>query len=312
MNERTNAQRQKTVTPNFTRSPFGILQRKCACGQHTVAYGECAECKKKRLNLQRRATKQTNPATAPSIVHEVLRSSGQPLDPATRAFMEPRFGHDFSQVRVHTDTRAAKSAGEMTAWAYTVGRDIVFATGQYAPKTMEGRQLLAHELTHVVQQGQSLCNSKAKSLEGQQGRVHEREAEWISRGIETVKPINSVHDPRQMSSPILMRQGAADEGAETSPTCSLTKCERSIKKRVVIIEGTTSTKKGTASLYLHEKGESCSKAGILEFPIDTAEVKGGKFKFVLSGLVSSTPGFGQRVLVEVGGAICCCNVTPAK
>ncbi len=90
--------------------------------------------------------------SVPPIVHEVLRSPGQPLDPATRAFMEPRFGHDFGPVRVHTDARAAQSAQSVNALAYTVGRDVVFDAGQYAPHTREGKSLMAHELTHVVQQ----------------------------------------------------------------------------------------------------------------------------------------------------------------
>jgi hypothetical protein len=88
----------------------------------------------------------------PSIVHEVLRSPGQPLDAAARAFFEPRFGHDFSQVRVHADGRAAESARAVNAFAYTVGRDVVFGAGQYGPHTHHGKRLLAHELTHVVQQ----------------------------------------------------------------------------------------------------------------------------------------------------------------
>jgi hypothetical protein len=87
----------------------------------------------------------------PPIVHEVLRSPGQPLDPTTRAFMEPRFGHDFSQVRVHTDGRAAESARAVNALAYTAGRAVVFATGRYAPFTARGQSLLTHELAHVVQ-----------------------------------------------------------------------------------------------------------------------------------------------------------------
>jgi hypothetical protein len=94
----------------------------------------------------------TGPFAAPPIVHEVLRSPGQPLDPATLAFMEPRFGHDFSQVRVHADTKAAESAELVNALAYTVGRHVVLGEGQPAPATTAGRQLLAHELAHVVQQ----------------------------------------------------------------------------------------------------------------------------------------------------------------
>ncbi|HXO69437.1 MAG TPA: DUF4157 domain-containing protein [Bradyrhizobium sp.] len=89
---------------------------------------------------------------APPIVHDALRSPGQPLDTATRAFMEPRFGHDFSKVRVHADPVAAGSARAINALAYTAGPSIAFGAGRYAPATNEGRALLAHELTHVVQQ----------------------------------------------------------------------------------------------------------------------------------------------------------------
>jgi len=82
----------------------------------------------------------------------VLRSPGRPLDPATRAFMEPRFGHDFSRVRVHTDARAAESARAVNALAYTMGHDVVFDGGRYGTGTIKERQLMVHELTHVVQQ----------------------------------------------------------------------------------------------------------------------------------------------------------------
>ncbi len=87
----------------------------------------------------------------PPIVHEVLCSSGQPLDTSTRAFMEPRFAHDFSQVRVHTDDQAAKSVRGFNTRAYTVGNHVVFGAEQYAPTTPDGRELLWHELIHVTQ-----------------------------------------------------------------------------------------------------------------------------------------------------------------
>jgi hypothetical protein len=86
-------------------------------------------------------------------VHEALRSPGRPLDAAIRTDMESRFGHDFGRVRVHTDARAAASAGAVDALAYTVGRDVVFGPGQYQPGTAAGRRLLAHELAHTIQQG---------------------------------------------------------------------------------------------------------------------------------------------------------------
>jgi hypothetical protein len=183
-----------------------MLQRLCACGQHTGGSGECAECRKKRLGLQRQVVGETGPAAAPPIVSEVLRSPGRPLDAATRAFMEPRFGHDFSRVpaqrsssipmparlaigapqdeyereadsvaqgvmnrsamlddtrydfsrvRIHTDARAAASAETVNARAYTVGHDIVFGAGEFAPSTYAGQGLLAHELIHVIQQNGS-------------------------------------------------------------------------------------------------------------------------------------------------------------
>lgn len=187
----------------------GVLQRKCACGQHTVAGSECAECRKKRL-LQRKPESGIQSAIAPPIVHEVLRSPGQPLDNDSRAFMESRFGHDlsmvptlsaqsarlqtsgfminqpgdayereanqiadrvvagksdsdlaeaphsqpslFGPVRVHYDAVAVESARTIGAEAYTVGSHIVFGAGHYSPQSVTGRRLLAHELTHVVQQ----------------------------------------------------------------------------------------------------------------------------------------------------------------
>lgn len=129
------------------------LQHACACG------GGCPKCQSEppgqeheRFQTKRIGSSDLGHATAPASVHEVLRSSGRTLDPAPRGFMESRFGHDFSQVRVHTDAKAAESASAVNALAYTVGRDVVFGAGRYAPGTTEGDRLLAHELTHVVQQ----------------------------------------------------------------------------------------------------------------------------------------------------------------
>jgi hypothetical protein len=90
---------------------------------------------------------------APAIVHEALRSPGQPLDRATRAFFESRFNHDFGSVRVHADRTAAESARAVRAHAFTVGSDLVFGAGMYAPESPRGRKLIAHELAHVLQQG---------------------------------------------------------------------------------------------------------------------------------------------------------------
>lgn len=154
MSERVHAPLKPPPAPalSLKPAPVGTLQRKCACGGSGSSGGECEECKKKEMTLQRRASDNSAPTTVPPIVYDVLRSPGQPLDVQTRAFFEPRFGHDFSKVRIHTDARAAESARAVNALAYTAGRDVVFAPGLYSVSTSHGRRLLAHELAHVVQQ----------------------------------------------------------------------------------------------------------------------------------------------------------------
>jgi len=140
----------------ITQAVTGV-QRKCSCG------GTCDACKGKNVEeengrVQRmpavasRSVQTSSASNPPPIVHEVLRSAGQPLDSGTRSFFEPRFGHDFSRIRVHTDAKAGESAKSINARAYTVGHQIVFGSKWYAPATDEGAKLLAHELTHVVQQ----------------------------------------------------------------------------------------------------------------------------------------------------------------
>jgi hypothetical protein len=94
-----------------------------------------------------------------------LDGRGQPLPDDSRAFFEPRFGHDFSEVRVHTDEKAAESAQALNAAAFTIGRDVVFAQGRYAPETGPGKSLLAHELTHVVQQNAGAMSKKLAEKE---------------------------------------------------------------------------------------------------------------------------------------------------
>ncbi len=95
------------------------------------------------------------PQVIPNLEQQIhsLRGGGQPLPQSTRDFFEPRFGTNFSQVRVHTDGRAAGAAEAMHARAFTLGQDIIFGTGQYAPDLGSGRQLVAHELAHTIQQG---------------------------------------------------------------------------------------------------------------------------------------------------------------
>jgi hypothetical protein len=129
------------------------LNRKCSCGAQASGAGECAACAEKDEALSRAAAGSAPNLGVPPIVNEVLRSPGQPLDSGTRAFMEPRFGADLSGVRVQVGRQAEESAAAVNALAYTVGRKVVFGAGQYAPGTTQGRNLIAHELAHVLQQG---------------------------------------------------------------------------------------------------------------------------------------------------------------
>ncbi|MCK4787487.1 MAG: DUF4157 domain-containing protein [Desulfobacteraceae bacterium] len=203
-----------TSAPFSTLARAGVLQRKWTRGKAASLVTARDEERQKWSILQRRGINEAEPATVPPIVQDVLRSPGQPLDMETRAFMEPRFGHDFSrvrvhtampkaqsrliinqigdqyeqeadcvaeqvlrtaepdvekgfhpssgygfsQVRVHTGKRAAESAQALNARSFTIGRDVVFGAGQYAPKTNEGQRLIAHELTHVLQQN-SITNT---------------------------------------------------------------------------------------------------------------------------------------------------------
>lgn len=119
---------------------------------------------------------------APPIVQEALDSPGHPLDAETRAIMEPRFGHDFSRVKVHTDAKGAESARAVDALAYTVGRDVVFGAGRYAPGTQEGRRLLAHELAHMVQQEHAADDHAPLEL-GDPANAAEREAEGAAGAV---------------------------------------------------------------------------------------------------------------------------------
>ncbi len=175
------------------RGTSGVLQRKCACGNHTPGGASCTACgaEKKRLQrklnvgasndifeqeadrvadqvlaasaspavsavpprIQRYSGDASGDDVAPASVDRVLAQTGSPLGPSLRQDMESRFGQDFSKVRTHTDSSAARSARDVNAAAYTVGNQIVFGAGRFSPGTHDGRRLIAHELTHVVQQG---------------------------------------------------------------------------------------------------------------------------------------------------------------
>jgi len=157
----------------------------------------------------------------PPIVHDVLRTAGQPLEPETRAFFEIRLGHDFSQVRVHNDVQAAQSARATDAVAFTVGQDIAFGEGKYKPSTHEGKEILAHELTHVVQQGTSKSSADLETTHPSDHR--EQYANRMAKSIVDSDPSPGSnasprirHDP--YAKPTMFRQESAESIAQTTAT----------------------------------------------------------------------------------------------
>jgi hypothetical protein len=178
------------------------------------------------VRLQRKArnseSEVRNDSSAPFIVHEVLSSPGQPLDAAIRTFMESRFGHDFSAVRVHTDATAAKSARAVSALAYTVGSDVVFAEGQYTAGTAAGQRLLAHELVHTIQQSDGRTPKGIASRSCDIGKVKdalEEEADQIADNISsgTNVPAFSVsHRTSFRANRLLQRQSKTGQQPTTT------------------------------------------------------------------------------------------------
>jgi Domain of unknown function (DUF4157) len=139
----------------FKPKAFHLLDKQLELKPLTSASAKPAtgeEKKEEAVPVQRKAKNGASVTEVRATVHDALRSSGRPLDGDTKSFMESRIGFDFGKVRIHTDPRAAASAEAMNATAYTVGTDVVFASDQYSPHSSAGRKLLAHELTHTVQQ----------------------------------------------------------------------------------------------------------------------------------------------------------------
>ena len=149
-----------------------VTNRGAACGANISCAGaegaekigrQMAEEEEEEKTVQTKEAAGQAPELSENMHRRVgdLAGRGAPLPESARAFFEPRFDHDFGDVRIHTDSPAAETARGMNAMAFTVGRDIAFAEGQYSPDSMEGRKLLAHELTHVIQQGGSVQRKPA-------------------------------------------------------------------------------------------------------------------------------------------------------
>ncbi len=157
----------------FATAAAPAIQRKCACG------GDCSSCKRKEERVLQRKAVAPGPVGVPATATSVLHAPGAPLDGATRGMFESRFGRSFADVRVHADTSAARAAQSIDAAAYTAGSHIVFGAGRYEPHSERGRRLLAHELTHVVQQHGAALPAGV----GPADDVHEREADRVAERV---------------------------------------------------------------------------------------------------------------------------------
>ncbi len=219
----TRAKAHSTSKSSLMSVQSQLLQRKCDCGGSPGVDGECEGCREKRLTMQRRAINPAMHPEIPPVVHDVLCSPGQQLDTKTRKFMEPRLGHDFSKVRIHTDAQAAESARSVNALAYTVGRDVVFGSGQYMPGTNEGQRLITHELTHVVQQGRSSTLGD-KSILSPTDR-YENEADSQAQNV--LHGGTTISSPTRLGGLALQRQSIPGQG--TAPVKSPTKSEELLK-----------------------------------------------------------------------------------
>jgi hypothetical protein len=146
--------------------------------------------------LQRSAINSSPIRAIPPVVHETLRSPGQPLEMATRAFMERRFGADFSNVRVHADSQAAESAGAVNAHAYAAGNHIVFGSGKFAPHLNDGKRLIAHELTHTIQ-ANAKSPAEVRSIAPEDPA--EREADRVAHSVlqQAIEPCGIAHVGRE-------------------------------------------------------------------------------------------------------------------
>jgi hypothetical protein len=148
---------------------------------------KCHDCEEENKMLHRKESSGNDVMDSNHLDNYVssLSSSGQPLPETNRMFFEPRFGHDFSDVRVHTDAVAAKSAQSINALAYTTGNNIVFNQGQYSTESESGKKLMAHELTHVIQQQNTQISPK--TIQRQDGKPDDNKLQ-ITKSIELAPP----------------------------------------------------------------------------------------------------------------------------
>ena len=143
---------------------------------------KCAGCEEDKVQMKGESN-TAGESVVPPLVQHAITSAGQPLDTSTRSFMEGRFGHDFEGVRIHNNWLAHQSAADINARAYTHGAHIVFGKAQYEPNKTTGKQLLAHELAHVVQQSSGRTASGSEMSAGAANDPLEAEADSLAHSV---------------------------------------------------------------------------------------------------------------------------------
>jgi hypothetical protein len=274
MQENGNAEDARSVRLT-TGSLFGRLQRKCDA------------CEEEEEEVQRKEEGGSSPGTtmAPINVREALDSPGQPLDVSTRAFFEPRFGYDFGNVRLHTGTQAADSARAINAKAYTAGNHIVMGQGQYDPTQVRGQQLLAHELTHVIQQANGGSDIRK-----------------IARA-----PLSVQRDGGKVTDPLELMEGVTEASVymividnSSGRTRFYTRGGKTINGKLVQL---TSTFKPGEYLLKRSESEDKKRTWDIEYP-DGKTYRGGlEFEVQLDGVNFNSISYTPKVQLRVASGI---------
>ncbi len=186
---------QMSVNDNyfFRPAPISSVQRKCA---------ECEE--EDKIQMKGNIIDEVNADRSFEAYAGSLNSGGHAMSSGERSFFEPRFGYDFSNVRIHNDSAAAKSAHSINALAYTSGNNIVFNQNQYSPDTDTGKKLLAHELTHVIQQSNNgMCQIQKKDEPGSQLKMEDTPCERASLRREAKIPCPGEKDSELIIKPCI-------------------------------------------------------------------------------------------------------------
>ena len=170
------------------------LLRRCACGQKAHSGGGCSSCRNKRRLSRSGVAGASLDAATKARVLAVLREPGEPLEPGIRKTMERALSAPLGDVRIHDGAAAAKTAAEVEASAYAVGRHVVFAEGRYQPRSAAGRALLAHELTHVLQQRGQDSSDIDDIVIGPDTDRFEREAREVSAAVAKGRRAPSVEE----------------------------------------------------------------------------------------------------------------------